>query len=92
MISLEDCARDLRAYIRAGNREDLGAAQNLLLRFALDQKDLAARAAALDDLQIELTGYRVPDMTNHQRAFDTAVAGMIEQTRSVVARQIGPVR
>jgi hypothetical protein len=92
MISREECARDLRSYIRGGNREDLGAAQNLLLRFALSQEDLGARTAALDGLQVELAGYRVPDMTDNQRAFDAAVTSMIEQTKVVVGQQIRPVR
>lgn len=92
MISREDCARDLRSYIRAGNREDLGTAQDLLLRFALSQEDLGARTAALDGLQVELAGYRVPDMTNNQRAFDAAVTSMIEQTKLVVGQQTKPIR
>lgn len=92
MISQNDCARDLRSYIRAGNRDDLGAAQDVLLRFALSLEDPGARTAALDDLQAELAGYRVPDMTNDQRAFDTAVTSLIEQTKAVVGQQGGPAR
>ncbi|GJD89459.1 hypothetical protein BHAOGJBA_2986 [Methylobacterium hispanicum] len=91
MISRDECARDLRSFIRAGKREDLGAAQDLLLHYALCQKGAEARAAALDDLQVALTGYRVPDMTNDQRAFDMAVVGMIEQTKVAVVRQARPV-
>lgn len=92
MISREECARDLRVYVQGGRREDLGAAQNLLFRFAMGQEDPADRIAAMDNLMADLTESRTPEMSVQQQAFEEALVAMIEQTKVVLGLQVRPVR
>ncbi|GJE42835.1 hypothetical protein [Methylobacterium soli] len=88
MTSHDECARDLRSYIDHADRDDLGAAQNAILKFALAEPDPQGRAAAMDALLDDLSRDRSPaTMSEAQQAFHTVLIAMIERTKTVV----GPV-
>jgi hypothetical protein len=73
------------ALIEKAQREDLGAAQNAILQFAMSQPDPQARAAAMDDLLSDLAGEEGADSDSDlQKAFRTVLVSMIERTKIAV--------
>src|SRR6476660_6095487 len=70
MTSHDECARNLRSFIDQGDRNDLGTAQNVILKYALGESDPQERADAMDALIVDLTHSREPaTMSEAQRAF-----------------------
>jgi hypothetical protein len=85
MTSHDECTRDLRSYIDQADRDDLGAAQNAILKFALAEPDPQGRANAMDALLDDLSRGRNPAaMSVAQQAFHTVLIAMIERTKTVV--------
>ncbi|KAB1072690.1 hypothetical protein F6X51_15135 [Methylobacterium planeticum] len=85
MTSYDECARDLRSYIDQADRDDFGAAQNAILKFALAEPDPQGRADAMDALLADLTRNGDPTgMSEAQQAFHTVLLAMIERTKTVV--------
>ncbi|MCJ2039086.1 hypothetical protein MKK55_08990 [Methylobacterium sp. J-059] len=81
----DECTCLLRSLIEKAQREDLGAAQNAILRFAMSQSEPQARAAAMDDLLSDLAGEDGADSgSDLQKAFRTVLVSMIERTKITV--------
>ena len=81
----DECTCLLRSLIEKAQREDLGAAQNAILRFAMSQPEPQDRAAAMDDLLSDIAGEEGADSgSDLQKAFRTVLVSMIERTKITV--------
>ncbi|MGH1571930.1 hypothetical protein ACRAWG_16080 [Methylobacterium sp. P31] len=81
---------ELRALVDRAEREELGAAQGSLLRFALGEEEAEQRREALDGLLADLSRDDLAGgRSRAQQAFHTALLSMIERTREMVGAREG---
>ena len=90
MTRREACLDELRALVSRAYRDDLAAAQDILLQLILREDGAERREEALDGL---LAGLRRDDEagkgSREQHAFRTALLAMVERTRAMAGATKG---
>lgn len=90
MTRHEACLDELRALVSRADRDDLAAAQNILLQLILREDGAERREEALDGL---LAGLRRDDHagtgSREQHAFRAALLAMVERTRAMAGSTKG---
>lgn len=85
-----ECVRLLRDCIARADREEIAAAQRVILECVTRQPNHSAGVAALDGVLADLApGQPETAMSDHQRAFETVVVAMIERTRTMLLEREG---
>ena len=87
MTAQTDCVDALRGFIERADREELGAAQQAILQYALSFGDTSKASGGLAELQSALSA-AIPKGHLHplQGAFLTIVDAMIDRTKTEVAK------
>jgi|GEM_PF-3526734 len=84
------CLEDLRALVSRADRDDLAAAQDILLQVILRENGAERRTAILDGLCAELTRDEQAGISSReQHAFRTVLFAMIARTRAMAGSMQG---
>ena len=86
MTQETSCAEALRGFIERADRDELGAAQGAILRYALSFPDTAQMSASMSGLLATLKGDpRLDRLQPLQAAFQTVIDAMIARTEAELA-------
>ena len=83
---LTSCADSLRGFIERADRDELGAAQGVILHYALNFPNMAGMSAGMSKLRATLKNDpRLKRLQPVQAAFQAAIDAMIVRTEAEVS-------